>query len=77
MRLGGGHGAIVALFVELPHLVLFCKGASDAEGPVEGWLITAVSSSSALHNKTIVYKIISLRWIGNSWFKKYLNEKTD
>jgi len=49
MGLGGCHGAVVALSVELLDLVLLCKGASNPEGSVERGLIATVSFFSALH----------------------------
>ena len=49
MGLGGGHGAVVALAVELLDLVLLCKGTSNAEGAVEGGVVAAVGFFPTLH----------------------------
>ena len=49
MGLGGGHGAVVALAVELLDLVFLCEGAPDAEGAVEGGVVAAVCFFPALH----------------------------
>ena len=49
MRLRGGHGTVVALFVELLDFVFLCETAADSEGSVEGGLVAAVASLSAIH----------------------------
>ena len=49
VRLRGGHGAVVSLFVELFDFVFLGEGASDAEGAVERWLDAGVTSFATLH----------------------------
>jgi len=49
MGLGGGHGAVVSLAVELLDLILLCQGAANPEGAVEGGLVAAIASLSTVH----------------------------
>jgi hypothetical protein len=54
MGMRGGHGLVVALLVETPHLVLLGQRAPDFEGFVEVALVAAVSPlRPAFHNKNI------------------------
>jgi len=49
VRVRRSHRPVVALSVELSDLVLFCKRSPNSEAAIEGGLVAAVTSLSAVH----------------------------